>query len=92
LNRVDLSQGAFIATVVGGRATYNASPRMSLSALIQYTSFESELLTNVRFRWEYQPGSDFFVVYNDGRATGLDQPLYLQSRSFAVKLTRLVRF
>jgi hypothetical protein len=91
VNRVDLPQGAFTATVLGGRATYNVSPRMSLSALVQYTS--SRASSDERcFRWEYQPGSDFFVVYNDGRATGLDQPLYLQSRSLAVKLTRLFRF
>ncbi len=92
VNRVDIPEGAFTATLLSGRTTVNVSPRMSVSALIQYTSFESELLTNLRFRWEYQPGSDFFVVYNDGRATGLDEPLFLQSRSLSVKLTRLVRF
>jgi hypothetical protein len=92
VNRVVLPQGAFTATLLGGRTTFNVSPRMSLSALIQYSSFDSELLTNLRFRWEYQPGSDFFVVYNDGRATGLDEPLFLQSRSLSIKLTRLVRF
>lgn len=92
VNRVRLPEGAFTATLLGGRTTLNVSPRMSLSALVQYSSFEGELLTNLRFRWEYQPGSDFFVVYNDGRATGLDEPLFLQSRSLAVKITRLVRF
>jgi hypothetical protein len=92
VNRVELPQGAFTATLLGGRTTLNLSPRMSLSALVQYSSYDSELLTNVRFRWEYRPGSDFFVVYNDGRATGLDEPLLLQSRSLSVKLTRLVRF
>jgi hypothetical protein len=92
VNRVTLPQGTFTATLLGGRTTFNVSPRMSLSALIQYSSFDSELLTNLRFRWEYQPGSDFFVVYNDGRATGLDEPLFLQSRSLSIKLTRLVRF
>ena len=65
---------------------------MSLSALIQYSSFDAELLTNLRFRLEYQPGSDFFVVYNDGRDTALEEPLFLRSRSFSVKLTRLVGF
>jgi hypothetical protein len=92
VNWVELPQGAFTATLLGGRTTLNVSPRMSLSALVQYSSFDSELLTNLRYRWEYQPGSDFFVVYNDGRGTGLDEPLFLQSRSLAVKLTRLVRF
>ena len=92
VNWVELPQGAFTATFLGGRTTLNVSPRKSLSALVQYSSFDSELLTNLRFRWEYQPGSDFFVVYNDGRGTGLDEPLLLQSRSLSVKLTRLVRF
>jgi hypothetical protein len=91
-SRVTLPEGAFTASLAGGRATVNFSPRMSVSALLQYASFESELLTNLRFRWEYQPGSDFFVVYNDGRATNFDEPLFLQSRSFSVKLTRLLRF
>jgi hypothetical protein len=89
---VDLPEGDFTATLLGGRATWNVSPRMSLSALLQYASFESEVLTNLRFRWEYRPGSDFFVVYNDGRTTGLEEPLFLRSRSLAVKVTRLVRF
>jgi len=91
VNRVAL-RDAFTATLLGGRTTVNVSPRMSLSALVQYSSFDSEFLTNLRFRWEYQPGSDFFVVYNDGRGTGLEEPLLLQSRSLSVKLTRLLRF
>src|SRR5437867_8142203 len=27
------------------------------------------LSSNIRFRWEYQPGSDLFFVYSDGRDT-----------------------
>jgi hypothetical protein len=93
LNRVSLVEGDFTATLIGIRATLNMSPQMSLSALLQYQSLDADFLTNVRFRWEYLPGSDFFVVYSDGRTTGLDErPLYLQSRSLAVKITRLVRF
>jgi hypothetical protein len=91
-NRVNLVEGDFTATLAGIRATLNMSPQMSLSALVQYQSLDAEFLTNVRFRWEYLPGSDFFVVYSDGRTTALDEPLYLQSRSLAVKITRLVRF
>jgi hypothetical protein len=92
LNRVSLVEGDFTATLVGIRATLNMSPRMSLSALLQYQSLSSDFLTNLRFRWEYRPGSDFFVVYSDGRTTALEKPLYLQSRTLAVKITRLVRF
>ena len=49
--------------------------------------------TNVRFRWEYLPGSEIFVVYSDGRDTlsELRAPSLL-SRGFTVKATRLFRF
>ena len=37
---------------------YMLSPRMFISALVQYNSSIRTLSTNARFRWEYQPGSD----------------------------------
>jgi hypothetical protein len=43
-------------------------------------------------RWDYIPGSELFVVYSDGRDTGADRFALLQNRSFAVKVTRLLRF
>ena len=39
-----------------------------------------------------QPGSDFFVVYTDGRQTNVSGFPLLQTRTFAVKLTKLFRF
>ncbi len=47
--------------------------------------------TNLRFKWEYQPGSDLFVVYSDGRDTVDRFRPALQNRSLAVKVTRLLR-
>ena len=51
------------------RATYTLSPRMFVSALVQYQSRTSSMTINARFRWEYLPGSELFVVYSDGRTT-----------------------
>jgi len=45
----------------------------------------------VGFKWEYQPGSDLFVVYSDGRDTVDRFRPALQNRSLAVKVTRLLR-
>ena len=45
------------------------SPYMALSGLVQYNSTAKSLGSSLRFRWEYAPGSDFFVVYSDGRDT-----------------------
>lgn len=98
VNRVDLPQGRFTAKLFSARSTLTFSPRMFVGALAQYNSTASTLSANVRFRWEYQPGSDLFVVYTDGRDTlqhGFPGPglgLGLLNRSFAVKLTRLLRF
>ncbi|MCH7749549.1 MAG: hypothetical protein IH939_15790 [Acidobacteria bacterium] len=51
------------------------------------------LSTNVRLRWEYQPGSELFVVYNDQRDTELGRGVpMLENRAFIVKVTRLFRF
>jgi hypothetical protein len=92
LNWVNLPYGSFTASVIGTRVTYMLNPRAYVSSLIQYNSSSHLLAESARFRWEYTPGSDLFVVYSDNRDT-LD-PGYpgLQNRTFAVKITRLVRF
>ena len=48
--------------------------------------------TNARFRWEYRPGSDLYVVYTDGRDTAVGGFPGLLNRSFAIKLSRLLQF
>jgi hypothetical protein len=59
---------------------------------IQYNSTDDTLSSSVRLRWEYEPGSDFFAVYTDGRATDYDGFPLLQNRTFALKFTKLFRF
>ena len=72
--------------------TYTVTPLMFASALVQYNSSNNSLSTNVRFRWEYQPGSEVFIVYNDGRDTAGDRFAGLQNRAVVVKINRLFRF
>ncbi|MGE3955693.1 MAG: DUF5916 domain-containing protein [Vicinamibacterales bacterium] len=92
-NRVDVPQGASNSNLYATRATYTLSTRMFVSALIQYQSRTDSVTTNARFRWEYLPQSELFIVYSDGRTT-LNSTGYpdLQNRSFVVKLTRLFRW
>ncbi len=92
INKVDLPEDGFTATLVTGRVTYSFTTRMFFSGLVQYNSTGDSLGTNFRFRWEYQPGSELFVVYNDVRDTALRGAPRLQTRAFIVKLTRLLRF
>jgi hypothetical protein len=75
--------------LVSTRLTYTVSPRMFFSALVQYQSRTDSISTNARFRWEYRPGSELFVVYNDGRNTLARGIPDIQNRSFVIKVTRL---
>ena len=90
-NWIDLPQGSFSTELVAARLTYTLTPRMFVAALVQYNSEDDALGSNIRFRWEYQPGSELFVVYTDERDTLNPRPI-LQNRAFVVKLTRLFRF
>ena len=92
INRIDLPEGRFTATQVSSRATYTLTPRMFLSGLVQYNSSNDSLSTNLRLRWEYQSGSELFVVYNDQRDTTLRGAPVIENRAFIVKFTRLFRF
>ena len=92
LNRIDIPEGRFNVALATTRVTHTFTPRMFLSGLVQYNSVSAKMGTNVRFRWEYLPGSELFVVYNDQRDTMLRRIPMLESRSFVVKLTRLLRF
>ena len=92
LNHVELLQGTFNTNLIGTRATVTPTALMFVSALVQCNSQVRTLAANVRFRWEYIPGSELFVVYNDQRDTrGLGFP-DLTNCAFIVKVNRLIRF
>jgi hypothetical protein len=92
VNWVDLPVGSFTTHLVGSRVTRTMTPRMFASALLQYNSGSNTVAANVRLRWEYRPGSELFVVYNDERDTRARAFPALATRSLIVKVNRLVRF
>ncbi len=92
VNWFSMPQGDFKTDVVAARTTYTLTPRMFAAAFLQYNSSIDALVTNLRFRWEYQPGSELFVVYTDQRDTFDPRAAVLENRAFVVKATRLIRF
>ena len=93
-NRVAGPYGDGNSNLASSRLTYTVTPRMFVAALVQYQSRTQSVSTNVRFRWEYQLGSELFVVYSDGRTT-TTRPGWLpemENRSVVVKLTKLFRW
>jgi len=92
INKVDLLEGEFTTHLVNMRATYTMTPAMFVSALVQYSSSSDTVSTNARLRWEYQPGSELFVVYNEQRDTLRPSFPDLVNRALIVKVNRLFRF
>lgn len=92
INRVMLVEGAFTTHLAGARVTYTMTPAMFASALLQYNSTNELMAANVRLRWEYAPGSELFVVYNEERDTLARRFPDLANRALIVKVNRLFRF
>jgi hypothetical protein len=92
INWVDLVQGSFTAKVARTRLTYTITPRMFVSGIVQYNSASTSFGSNLRFRWEYQPGSELFVVYTDDYDSDpKPNAVALRNRAFVVKFNRLFR-
>ena len=98
INHITLPGDAtYTAPLVTSRVTYTFTPRMFFGGLVQYSAVGNSLSANLRLRWEYRPGSEIFIVYNDQRDTSAFSlrdrhwPV-LENRAFVVKFNRLFRF
>jgi hypothetical protein len=92
LNWVQLPVGDFKTRLVSTRLIFARSARSVFSSLVQFNADAHTLTSNFRYRWEYRPGSELFVVYSDGHDTSTwGSSEGLVNRSFAVKMTRLFR-
>ncbi len=97
ISRVERAAGDFTTRLMRARIDYGFTPLMFASALVQYGSADHAVSSNVRFRWEYAPGSEIFLVYSDERGVddALVPPTFLQgvrNRAFVVKVNRLLRY
>ena len=92
VNHVTLPSGNFTSVLATTRGTITVTPRLSASALFQLNTTTKTLNSNIRFRWEYRPGSELFVVYNEQRDTRLSGFPDLANKAFIVKVNRLFRF
>ncbi len=89
---VNLPEGSFTSRLVSARTTYSVTPRMFIGALLQYNASRASISTNVRLRWEYVPGSEFFLVYTEERNSLTPRFPALENRALVVKVNRLFRF
>jgi hypothetical protein len=91
-NWVSLPGQRFNTFLASTRATYTFTPRLFLSALLQYNSASDRVSANVRLRWEYRPGSEIFLVYTEERDTyDFERTPVLANRGLVIKATSLLR-
>ena len=98
ITRVERPTSAFTTRLARARVDYGFTPLMFASGLVQYNSADRAFSTNVRFRWEYAPGSELFLVYTDERDVRDDRYATpttvrgLKNRALVVKFNRLFRY
>ncbi len=85
-------EGFLVAAAIDKYVYVTAMRPFTPGIFLKYNSSSHLLAASIRFRWEYVPGSELFVVYSDNRDTLAAGYPALTNRTFAVKITRLVRF
>jgi len=98
ITRVERSAGSFTTRLARARGDYGFTTLTFASPPLQYSSADRAVGMNLRFRWEYAPGSELFLVYADERDTTEDRYVTattvrgLKNRSFVIKINRLFRY
>ena len=89
-NDIELAGYAkYATTVLSSRVSYSFSPDLFVKSFIQYNDERRSASFNFLFWYVYRPGSDLYVVYNEGWETGVPGPREIRPRtkSLAVKMT-----
>jgi len=78
----------YVTNTLNFRVSQSFSPDLFVKAFMQYNDERRTASFNFLFWYIYKPGSDLFVVYNEGRETDLpDRFSRPRTRSLAVKMT-----
>lgn len=91
-NDVDLPQGRFHTNTFGMRSYYYFNTELYLKAYIQLNDDRlrydgrEKVVSNLMLRWIYSPGSNIYLVYNDGRLIGPGAK-EIQNRAVMLKAT-----
>jgi hypothetical protein len=88
-SNIHLAQGDFTRSLIGARAAYFFTPRISVQALTQYNNQAGVWTANTRFSWLRTAGTGLFVVFNDAEeAHGFFDWARPRTRTFTVKFTK----
>jgi len=90
---VEVPSGAFDSLISRLFVSYYFSPQLTTRLGLQYSSLFDESVLNFRVRWIYRPGSEAWVVYDEGRRFGFaGRGPSLLDRAFIVKVVHNFHF
>jgi hypothetical protein len=68
MNEIRLPHGSFNTRLASARLNLALNPRVSWNTLVQYDNASDTFGLNTRVRWTLRPGTDFYLVFNQGWA------------------------
>lgn len=89
---VDLDQGDFIVRVLRARASVAFTPDITWDNTIQWDNQSDQAGVNSRVRWEFTPGQELFLVYNEGFDVEDDGSFTSREQLVTIKAGLTIRF
>jgi hypothetical protein len=79
----------YVTNTLSTRVSYSFTPSLFVKGFVQYNDAQKRASLNLLLWSIYRPGSDFYIVYNQGWDTNLPggQDARVRTRSLSVKLT-----
>ena len=79
----------YVTNTLNMRVSHSFSPDLFLKGFVQYNDERRSATFNFLFWYVYRPGSDLYVVYNNGWETDVPGPrqIRVRNRSLSLKLT-----
>ena len=89
-NNISLpGEPTYVTNTLNTRVSYSLSPTLFLKAFVQYNDDRRLANLNLMLWSIYRPGSDLYVVYNQGWETNVPGPqqLRVRNRQLSLKVT-----
>lgn len=91
-NTVDHPTGDFDTTTVSNRVLYAFTTDLFVKTFVQWNDLDQRLSANLLVGWEYRPGSEIYLVYDEIRDHFASPALAPRNRLLLAKWTYKFRF
>ena len=90
-SKIDHPTGRLISNIIGNRITYAFTTDMFIKSYVQWNELDKKVSSNFLFYYQYRPGTDLYLVYNESRDSYLANVIGIRDRSLVLKCTYFFR-